>query len=79
MLSVFTCLVLEDEFPLINNSNVWASGCCIAPFYGWLKTDQVCSSSTDVKFTEDGAESAVASRSINSDTVNPAVRFEASA
>jgi hypothetical protein len=58
---VSSCLVLEDEFLLINNSDVWSSGCCIAHFYGKLKTDQLCSFSTDVKLIKDGAESAVAS------------------
>jgi hypothetical protein len=79
MLSVFPCLVLEDGLVLINSNDVWPNDCCIAPFYGKLKTVQVYSSSTDVKLIKGGAESAVASRSINSNTVSPAVTIEASA
>jgi hypothetical protein len=31
----------EDEFPLINDSGVWPTGCLIAPYYGRLMPDQV--------------------------------------
>jgi hypothetical protein len=41
-------LVLEDEFPLINNTGVWPTGCVIAPFYGKLTPVQVYSPSTPV-------------------------------
>jgi hypothetical protein len=40
--------VIEDKFPLINNTGVWPTGCLIAPFYGKLILDQVYSSSTPV-------------------------------
>ena len=46
--SSYHVLVLEDEFPLINNTGVWPTGCLIAPFYGKLKPDQMYSPSTPV-------------------------------
>lgn len=55
------------------------SGCHFAPFYGKLKPDQVYCSSTDGKLIKDRTESAVASRSIDSNTVSLAVTIEASA
>jgi hypothetical protein len=39
--SCFRICVMEDEFPLINNTGVWPSGCIIAPYYGKLTPDQV--------------------------------------
>jgi hypothetical protein len=33
----------KDDFPLINNTGVWPSGCLIAPFYGRLSADQIYS------------------------------------
>jgi hypothetical protein len=33
--------VTDDEFSLINSTDVWPIGCLIAPFYGKLTTDQV--------------------------------------
>jgi hypothetical protein len=41
----FHISVIEEDFPLINNTGVRPSGCLIAPFYGKLTTDQVYSSS----------------------------------
>jgi hypothetical protein len=41
----FHISVNEEDFPLINNTAVWPSGCLIAPFYGKLTSDQVYSSS----------------------------------
>jgi hypothetical protein len=46
--SSFHVSVLEDEFPLINNTGVWPTGCLIAPFYGRLTPDQVYAPSTPV-------------------------------
>jgi hypothetical protein len=43
--SSFHVSVLKDEFPLINNTGVWLTGCLIAPFYGRLTSDQVYSPS----------------------------------
>jgi hypothetical protein len=40
--------VIEDEFPLINNTGVSPTGCLIAPFYDKLTPDQVYSSSADI-------------------------------
>jgi hypothetical protein len=37
----FHISVNEDDFPLINNTSVWPSGCLIAPFYGRLNADQI--------------------------------------
>jgi hypothetical protein len=37
----FHVSVAEDEFPLINDSGVWPTGCLIAPYYGRLTPDQV--------------------------------------
>jgi hypothetical protein len=42
----FHISVDEEDFPLINNTGVWPSGCLIAPFYGKLTSDHVYSSST---------------------------------
>jgi protein tyrosine phosphatase (PTP) superfamily phosphohydrolase (DUF442 family) len=39
----FHVSVSEDNFPLINNTGVWPSGCLIAPFYGRLSADQIYS------------------------------------
>jgi hypothetical protein len=39
--SSFHISVTEDEFPLINNTGVWPSGCLIALYYGKLTPDQV--------------------------------------
>jgi hypothetical protein len=45
----FHVSVIDDEFPLINNTGVWPARCLIAPFYGKLIIpDQVYSSSTPV-------------------------------
>jgi hypothetical protein len=33
--------VSEDDFHLINNTDVWPNGCLIAPYYGWLNPDQI--------------------------------------
>jgi hypothetical protein len=41
----FHISVIEEDFPLINNTGVWPSGCIIAHFYGKLTSDQVYSSS----------------------------------
>jgi hypothetical protein len=46
--SSFHVSVIEDDFPLINNTGVWPTGCLIAPFYGRLTPDQVYSPSTPV-------------------------------
>jgi hypothetical protein len=37
----FHISVAQDEFPLINDSGVWPTGCLIAPYYGRLMPDQV--------------------------------------
>jgi hypothetical protein len=37
----FHISVTENEFPLINSTGVWPSGCLIAPYYGKLTPDQV--------------------------------------
>jgi hypothetical protein len=44
----FHVSVIEDDFPLLNNTAFWPTGCLIAPFYGKLTPDQVYSSSTPV-------------------------------
>jgi hypothetical protein len=44
----FHVSVLEDEFPLINNTGVWPAGCLIAPFYGKLTPDMIYSPSAPV-------------------------------
>jgi hypothetical protein len=44
----FRVSVIEDEFPLINNIDVWPAGCQIASFNGKLIPDQVYPSSTPV-------------------------------
>jgi hypothetical protein len=41
----FHISINEEDLPLINNTGVWPNGCLIAPFYGKLTSDQVCSSS----------------------------------
>jgi hypothetical protein len=46
--SSYHVLVLEDEFPLINNTGVWPTGCLIAPFSGKLTPDWVYSHNTPV-------------------------------
>jgi hypothetical protein len=37
----FHISVAEDEFPLIDDTGVWPSGCLIAPYYGKLTPDQI--------------------------------------
>jgi hypothetical protein len=53
----FHVSVLEDEFPLINNTGIWPAGCVIDPFYGKLTPDQIYSLSApvigDTCFTSD--------------------------
>jgi hypothetical protein len=44
--ATFHISVLDDEFPLINNTGVWPAGCLIAPFYSKLTPDLVYSPST---------------------------------
>jgi hypothetical protein len=38
--------VSEDEFALINSTDVCPSGCLIAPYYGKLTPDQISTAST---------------------------------
>jgi hypothetical protein len=42
----FYISVTEDEFSLINNTDVWLSGCLIAPYYGKLTPEQIFTPST---------------------------------
>jgi hypothetical protein len=42
----FHVSVPEDDFQLINNTEVWPNGCLIAPFYGRLNPDQIYSDQT---------------------------------
>jgi hypothetical protein len=44
--SSFHISVTEDEFSVINNIDVWPSGCLIAPYYGKLTPDQIFTPST---------------------------------
>jgi hypothetical protein len=44
--SFFHISVTEDEFPLINSTGVWPSGCLIVPYYGKLTPDQVFTACT---------------------------------
>nr|CAD7201566.1 unnamed protein product [Timema douglasi] len=39
--SSFHISVKEDDFPMINNGDIWPSGCLIAPFYGKLLPEQI--------------------------------------
>nr|CAD7462630.1 unnamed protein product [Timema tahoe] len=39
--SSFHISVKEDDFPVINNSDTWPSGCLIAPYYGKLLPEQI--------------------------------------
>ena len=39
----FHVLVQESDFDLINNSDIWPSGCLFAPFYGKLQPEQLYS------------------------------------
>jgi hypothetical protein len=39
--SSFHVSVIDDEFPLINDIDVWPTGCLIAPSYGKLTPHQV--------------------------------------
>ena len=41
--SSFHISVSEDDFHLINNTDVWPIGCVIAPYYGRLNPDQIYS------------------------------------
>jgi hypothetical protein len=72
----FRVSVLGNDFPLINNTGVWRTGCLTAPFYGKLTPDQVYSSSTPLKLIEDGASSVAACRPINSNTLSLAGTHE---
>jgi hypothetical protein len=54
-MSLFHISVNEDEFPPINNTDAWPSGCLIALFYTKLTSDQVHSSSSPLKPTNAGA------------------------
>jgi hypothetical protein len=42
----FHISVKEDDFPLINDTGIWPSGCLIAPYYGKLMPDQIFTSVT---------------------------------
>jgi hypothetical protein len=37
----FHVLVNEDDFPLVNNMDVWPNGCLIASFFGRLSPDKI--------------------------------------
>nr|CAD7587621.1 unnamed protein product [Timema genevievae] len=39
--SSFHISVKEDDFPMINISDIWPSGCLIAPYYGKLLPEQI--------------------------------------
>ena len=39
----FHISVKEEEFPLLNNSTVWSTGCLILPFYGRLSNELIYS------------------------------------
>jgi hypothetical protein len=41
--SSFHISVSEDDFDLINDANLWPTGCLIAPYYGRLNPDQIYS------------------------------------
>jgi hypothetical protein len=41
--SSFHISVSEDDFHLINNTDVWPTGCLITPYYGRLSPDQIYS------------------------------------
>ena len=42
----FHISVTEVDFPLINNTGVWSSGCLIAPYYGRLSAEQLYNAET---------------------------------
>jgi hypothetical protein len=59
----FHISIMEDEFSLINNTDVWVADCLIAPYYGRLTPDQI--------FTPNTPEAEVPAAAINS-AANPA-------
>jgi hypothetical protein len=69
--SSFYISVNEEDFPLINNTGVWLSGCLIAPFYGKLTTNQIYVSGSPP--ASESAESSVVAGPINNILKNTAV------
>jgi hypothetical protein len=69
--SSFYISVNEEDFPLINNADVWLSGCIIAPFYGKLTTNQIFSSGSPP--ASESAASSVVAGPINNILKNTAV------